>query len=172
LKGTRTAIVPDPLTSSFSLLVAGGIGSFDKVFVRTVLGRYPDINRLVVSSLDEPTAPASRRCSGPVSRSCGFGARLGDECARRRYRAWHTPQRGTFDARETELIPSSFFDRGACERILRLQECRVFDDGRPELMLGEQLEAGAASDGMSPNDRITFSVLPTPRNEEGFGGMR
>ncbi len=49
----------DPLTSSSSLLITGGTGSFGKAFVKTVLERYPDINRLAISSLDEPTAPAS-----------------------------------------------------------------------------------------------------------------
>ena len=37
-----------------SVLVTGGTGSFGKAFVRTVLDRYPDVRRLVVSSRDEP----------------------------------------------------------------------------------------------------------------------
>jgi len=36
-----------------SLLITGGTGSFGKAFVNTVLGRYPDIKRLVVYSRGE-----------------------------------------------------------------------------------------------------------------------
>ena len=36
-----------------SILITGGTGSFGKVFVKTVLSRYPDIERLVVYSRDE-----------------------------------------------------------------------------------------------------------------------
>lgn len=36
-----------------SVLITGGTGSFGKAFVRTVLKRYPDIQRLVVFSRDE-----------------------------------------------------------------------------------------------------------------------
>ncbi len=36
-----------------SILITGGTGSFGKAFVRTVLGRYPDLKRLVVYSRDE-----------------------------------------------------------------------------------------------------------------------
>ena len=36
-----------------SILITGGTGSFGKAFVRTVLGRYPNIKRLVVYSRDE-----------------------------------------------------------------------------------------------------------------------
>ncbi len=36
-----------------SILITGGTGSFGKAFVKTVLERYPDVNRLVVYSRDE-----------------------------------------------------------------------------------------------------------------------
>lgn len=36
-----------------SILITGGTGSFGRAFVRTVLGRFPDIKRLVVYSRDE-----------------------------------------------------------------------------------------------------------------------
>jgi UDP-N-acetylglucosamine 4,6-dehydratase (inverting) len=36
-----------------SILVTGGTGSFGKVFVRTVLDRYPQVRRLVIFSRDE-----------------------------------------------------------------------------------------------------------------------
>jgi UDP-N-acetylglucosamine 4,6-dehydratase/5-epimerase len=36
-----------------SVLITGGTGSFGKAFVRTVLGRFPDVKRLVVYSRDE-----------------------------------------------------------------------------------------------------------------------
>ena len=36
-----------------SILITGGTGSFGKAFVKTVLGRYPDIKRLVIFSRDE-----------------------------------------------------------------------------------------------------------------------
>jgi len=36
-----------------SILITGGTGSFGKAFVKTVLGRYPDIRRLVVYSRGE-----------------------------------------------------------------------------------------------------------------------
>ena len=36
-----------------TLLITGGTGSFGKAFVKTVLGRFPDIKRLVVFSRDE-----------------------------------------------------------------------------------------------------------------------
>ncbi|MDE2456976.1 MAG: polysaccharide biosynthesis protein, partial [Burkholderiales bacterium] len=36
-----------------SILLTGGTGSFGKAFVRSVLGRYPNIRRLVVYSRDE-----------------------------------------------------------------------------------------------------------------------
>ena len=36
-----------------SILVTGGTGSFGKAFVRTVLGKAPNIKRLVVFSRDE-----------------------------------------------------------------------------------------------------------------------
>ena len=36
-----------------SILITGGTGSFGKAFVRTVLGRYPSIKRVVVYSRDE-----------------------------------------------------------------------------------------------------------------------
>ncbi len=36
-----------------SVLITGGTGSFGKAFAETVLGRYPDIKRLVVFSRDE-----------------------------------------------------------------------------------------------------------------------
>lgn len=36
-----------------SILVTGGTGSFGKVFVRTVLERFPDVRRLVIFSRDE-----------------------------------------------------------------------------------------------------------------------
>lgn len=163
----------DPLTSSSSLLITGGTGSFGKAFVKTVLERYPDINRLAISSLDEPTAPASRRCSGPVSRSRGLGARLGDERPRRRFRAWRAPHRETLDARKTVLIvPHHPSTVAVCEWILRLQERRVFDEGRLELMLGEQLTVGAAFGGTPPNDQFMFSVMPTPCYVVESGGIR
>lgn len=41
------------MLESKSILVTGGTGSFGKAFVRTVLGRYPNIKRLVVYSRDE-----------------------------------------------------------------------------------------------------------------------
>lgn len=36
-----------------SILITGGTGSFGKAFVRTILTRYPDVQRLVVFSRDE-----------------------------------------------------------------------------------------------------------------------
>jgi UDP-N-acetylglucosamine 4,6-dehydratase len=39
--------------SKKSLLITGGTGSFGRAFVKTVLERWPDINRLVVYSRDE-----------------------------------------------------------------------------------------------------------------------
>ena len=36
-----------------SILITGGTGSFGRAFVKTMLGRYPDIQRLVVYSRDE-----------------------------------------------------------------------------------------------------------------------
>ena len=36
-----------------SILITGGTGSFGKAFVKTVLSRYPDVNRLVIFSRDE-----------------------------------------------------------------------------------------------------------------------
>lgn len=36
-----------------SILITGGTGSFGKAFVRTILTRYPDVNRLVIFSRDE-----------------------------------------------------------------------------------------------------------------------
>ncbi|MEL7259005.1 MAG: polysaccharide biosynthesis protein, partial [Pseudomonadota bacterium] len=36
-----------------SLLVTGGTGSFGKAFIRTVLTRWPEVERLVVLSRDE-----------------------------------------------------------------------------------------------------------------------
>ena len=36
-----------------SILITGGTGSFGKAFVRSVLGRYPNIDRLVIFSRDE-----------------------------------------------------------------------------------------------------------------------
>jgi UDP-N-acetylglucosamine 4,6-dehydratase len=36
-----------------SILVTGGTGSFGRAFIRTVLSRFPDINRLVIYSRDE-----------------------------------------------------------------------------------------------------------------------
>lgn len=36
-----------------SILITGGTGSFGKAFVKNVLGRYPDIKRLVIFSRDE-----------------------------------------------------------------------------------------------------------------------
>ena len=36
-----------------SILITGGTGSFGKAFVRTVLDKYPEVNRLVVFSRDE-----------------------------------------------------------------------------------------------------------------------
>ncbi|TWO68958.1 UDP-N-acetylglucosamine 4,6-dehydratase (inverting) [Caenimonas sedimenti] len=41
------------MLSQSSLLITGGTGSFGRAFVRTVLGRHPDIPRLVVYSRDE-----------------------------------------------------------------------------------------------------------------------
>ncbi len=41
------------LLENASVLVTGGTGSFGKVFVKTLLARYPDIKRLVVFSRDE-----------------------------------------------------------------------------------------------------------------------
>ena len=41
------------MLSDTSILVTGGTGSFGQAFVRTVLGRHPDIKRLVVYSRDE-----------------------------------------------------------------------------------------------------------------------
>ena len=35
------------------VLITGGTGSFGKAFVKTVLDRYPEIERLVVFSRDE-----------------------------------------------------------------------------------------------------------------------
>ena len=39
--------------SSSSILITGGTGSFGKAFIADVLGRFPEINRLVVYSRDE-----------------------------------------------------------------------------------------------------------------------
>jgi len=36
-----------------SILITGGTGSFGKAFVKTILARYPDVNRLVIFSRDE-----------------------------------------------------------------------------------------------------------------------
>lgn len=36
-----------------SILITGGTGSFGKMFVRTILERYPDVKRLVIYSRDE-----------------------------------------------------------------------------------------------------------------------
>ena len=36
-----------------SILITGGTGSFGKMFVKTILERYPDVKRLVVYSRDE-----------------------------------------------------------------------------------------------------------------------
>lgn len=41
------------MLSGKSILVTGGTGSFGQAFVRTVLERYPNIQRLVVYSRDE-----------------------------------------------------------------------------------------------------------------------
>lgn len=41
------------MLSGKSILVTGGTGSFGKMFVGTVLSRYPDVSRLVVYSRDE-----------------------------------------------------------------------------------------------------------------------
>ena len=41
------------MLSNKSILVTGGTGSFGQAFVRTVLDRYPDVERLVVYSRDE-----------------------------------------------------------------------------------------------------------------------
>ncbi|MBK7000773.1 MAG: UDP-N-acetylglucosamine 4,6-dehydratase (inverting) [Rhodoferax sp.] len=41
------------MLSNKSILITGGTGSFGKAFVKTVLGRYPTIKRLVVFSRDE-----------------------------------------------------------------------------------------------------------------------
>jgi len=36
-----------------SILITGGTGSFGKMFTKTILGRYPDVRRLVIYSRDE-----------------------------------------------------------------------------------------------------------------------
>lgn len=41
------------MLSGKSILVTGGTGSFGKMFIKTVLSRYPDVKRLVVYSRDE-----------------------------------------------------------------------------------------------------------------------
>ena len=41
------------MLSNKSILITGGTGSFGKAFVKIVLGRYPDIKRLVIFSRDE-----------------------------------------------------------------------------------------------------------------------
>lgn len=41
------------MLSTKSILVTGGTGSFGQAFVRTVLERYPDVERLVIYSRDE-----------------------------------------------------------------------------------------------------------------------
>ena len=41
------------MLSNKSILITGGTGSFGKQFVKTILGRYPDIKRLVIYSRDE-----------------------------------------------------------------------------------------------------------------------
>ena len=41
------------MLSGKSILVTGGTGSFGKMFIKTVLRRYPDVRRLVVYSRDE-----------------------------------------------------------------------------------------------------------------------
>ena len=42
-----------PFDSSSSILITGGTGSFGKAFIARVLGRFPDIRRIVVYSRDE-----------------------------------------------------------------------------------------------------------------------
>jgi UDP-N-acetylglucosamine 4,6-dehydratase (inverting) len=41
------------MLSNKSILITGGTGSFGQAFVKTVLGRYPDVARLVIYSRDE-----------------------------------------------------------------------------------------------------------------------
>lgn len=41
------------MLSGKSILVTGGTGSFGKMFIKTVLSRYPDVSRVVVYSRDE-----------------------------------------------------------------------------------------------------------------------
>ncbi|MGO8710485.1 MAG: UDP-N-acetylglucosamine 4,6-dehydratase (inverting) [Rhizomicrobium sp.] len=41
------------MLSDKTILITGGTGSFGKAFAKTVLGRYPDIQRLVIFSRDE-----------------------------------------------------------------------------------------------------------------------
>lgn len=41
------------MDSNTSILITGGTGSFGRAFVKTILGRFPDIKRLVVYSRDE-----------------------------------------------------------------------------------------------------------------------
>jgi UDP-N-acetylglucosamine 4,6-dehydratase len=41
------------MLSKKSILITGGTGSFGKAFVRTILKRYPDVQRLVIFSRDE-----------------------------------------------------------------------------------------------------------------------
>ena len=36
-----------------SILITGGTGSFGKNFIETILRKYPDVKRLIVSSRDE-----------------------------------------------------------------------------------------------------------------------
>lgn len=42
-----------PVLNDKTILITGGTGSFGKAFAKTVLGRYPDIKRLVIFSRDE-----------------------------------------------------------------------------------------------------------------------
>ncbi|ADE13583.1 polysaccharide biosynthesis protein CapD [Nitrosococcus halophilus Nc 4] len=45
--------IENPFLSEKHILITGGTGSFGRAFVRSVLDRYPDIERLVVFSRDE-----------------------------------------------------------------------------------------------------------------------
>ena len=50
---TFPALITLIMTNNKSILITGGTGSFGRMFVRTVLHRFPDIGRLVIYSRDE-----------------------------------------------------------------------------------------------------------------------
>lgn len=53
MKASQPLPQDQSLLTKKSILITGGTGSFGKAFVRTVLGRFPNVQRLVVYSRDE-----------------------------------------------------------------------------------------------------------------------